>query len=317
MNLRNLSNNELLQETKKIVVKEREVLIEVLHHLKEVDHRKLYLEIGFPSLWAYMTIDLKFSEAAAQRRIEAMRAIRELPVLEEKISSGALSISNVAKIQTILRQDKKKTGQTTQTAEKLRLFESLEHKSQKEADFFLASEFPDALKIKESVKIKSETENELRLSVSNEFRKKLDLAKSLISHKNPNASLVETIEAALDILISKKDLAREPAQKANPQKKSSPEQSAKPAHQSLHSPPQPPLRRLKRLAIPAKVKREIWQNAKGQCEFATAHRRCESRYQLEVDHQMPVAFGGGNEIENLRLYCRDHNRYEARKATLL
>ena len=57
---------------------------------REIDSRRLYLEIGYASLWAYCTGALKYSEASAQRRIEAMRALREIPVLAEKIEGTAL-----------------------------------------------------------------------------------------------------------------------------------------------------------------------------------------------------------------------------------
>src|SRR5690606_2316204 len=76
---------------------------EILKHLNEIDRRKLYLERGYSSLWAYCTEELNYSEAAAQRRIEAMRAL-EIPELEEKIESGKLTLSSIAKVQSLARK---------------------------------------------------------------------------------------------------------------------------------------------------------------------------------------------------------------------
>ena len=42
MNLNNLSDENLLQNTQRLVAQEREVLIEVLHHLKEIERRRLF-----------------------------------------------------------------------------------------------------------------------------------------------------------------------------------------------------------------------------------------------------------------------------------
>jgi hypothetical protein len=54
----------------------------------------LFAELGHPSLFAYAIGELGYSEAAASRRIEAMRAIREVAELEIKIESGELSLVN-------------------------------------------------------------------------------------------------------------------------------------------------------------------------------------------------------------------------------
>ncbi len=73
-----------------------------------------------------------------------------------------------------------------------------------------------------------------------------------------------------------------------------------------------------RRAIPVATQREIWQQANGTCQYrdSQSSRRCEGRYQLQLEHVTPVAFGGSNRPENLRLYCRSHNWLSARQATL-
>ncbi|MCC6653163.1 MAG: HNH endonuclease, partial [Candidatus Eisenbacteria bacterium] len=40
---------------------------------------------------------------------------------------------------------------------------------------------------------------------------------------------------------------------------------------------------------------------------------CGSRRKLEVDHKVPFALGGATTLENLRLFCRAHNRFEAER----
>ncbi len=67
-NIKQLSNQELLSQTKFLVQKERNIHIQILHHLKEIDSRKLYFEQGFSSLFDYAVKELGYSEGAAYRR---------------------------------------------------------------------------------------------------------------------------------------------------------------------------------------------------------------------------------------------------------
>ncbi|MGE0525769.1 MAG: HNH endonuclease [Bdellovibrionales bacterium] len=63
----------------------------------------------------------------------------------------------------------------------------------------------------------------------------------------------------------------------------------------------------------ASVRRVVIQRAGGKCEYqdpVTGHR-CESSYQLDADHIVPRALGGGNELSNLRCLCGVHNRLMA------
>ena len=41
-------------------------------------------------------------------------------------------------------------------------------------------------------------------------------------------------------------------------------------------------------------------------------KQCKSRWDLEIEHEKPVSFGGNNNIENLTLHCRKHNLLKAK-----
>lgn len=69
-----------------------------------------------------------------------------------------------------------------------------------------------------------------------------------------------------------------------------------------------------RPAIPAALRREVWARDAGQCTWREEDgRRCESRWQLELDHVIPVAFGGPTTAGNIRLVCRAHNTFSAER----
>ena len=81
------------------------------------------------------------------------------------------------------------------------------------------------------------------------------------------------------------------------------------------APPQP---RVRSRAIPAAVRRQVWERDRGCCSYVDggSGRRCGSRHLLEIDHVVPYALGGGAELDNLRLLCAAHHRHRHRHARL-
>ena len=74
--------------------------------------------------------------------------------------------------------------------------------------------------------------------------------------------------------------------------------------------------RVRGRAIPAAVKRQVWERDQGCCSYVDrgSGRRCGSRHLLEIDHVVPYAVGGSAEPDNLRLLCAAHHRYRHRRA---
>src|SRR5271154_4506642 len=101
--MKRLSNEFLLSETKRLALEERRVGLEVLHHLREIEDRRLYNEIGYSSLFEYVTRELGYSEGSAQRRISAMRLLRDLPEYEAKLEAGTLNVTNLSLVHTYLK----------------------------------------------------------------------------------------------------------------------------------------------------------------------------------------------------------------------
>jgi hypothetical protein len=72
-NISSLTDQNLIAELKNLVQQEREVLAETIRYLQEVDTRRLYLELGYSSLFSFCTQGLGYSEGSAYRRIKAAR----------------------------------------------------------------------------------------------------------------------------------------------------------------------------------------------------------------------------------------------------
>lgn len=70
-----------------------------------------------------------------------------------------------------------------------------------------------------------------------------------------------------------------------------------------------------RRSIPARVRDAVFARDGGCCTFVGLDGvRCRSRHDVEIDHRRPVARGGANTLDNLRLLCAVHNRLEAQRA---
>jgi hypothetical protein len=67
-----------------------------------------------------------------------------------------------------------------------------------------------------------------------------------------------------------------------------------------------------RRAIPAPVRRAVYERAGGRCAFMDASgRRCEARSRLEFHHRHPHGHGGDRTPDNISLLCQSHNLYLA------
>ncbi len=94
-----LSDRELLRETSKLVRHERHLQGAIIDHLTEIGARGLYLERGFSSLFDYAVRELGYSDAAAARRIGAMRLCADQPQAREGLRDGSLTLSAAAELQ--------------------------------------------------------------------------------------------------------------------------------------------------------------------------------------------------------------------------
>src|SRR6188508_2731913 len=107
MNHASLTNQALHEKLVHLAAHERRLTLEILHHFREVESRRLYATRGPSSLFEYATRELGYSESSALRRISAMRVLKEVPEFESKVGSGELKISQLAQVQAFIRSEKK------------------------------------------------------------------------------------------------------------------------------------------------------------------------------------------------------------------
>ena len=95
-NLAGLTDGALLGGLSRLVGSGRQLLGEVIAHLAEVEERRLHLDAGFGSMFAYCVSRLGLSEDEAYRRIKVARLARRHSGIFPRLASGQLSLSVVA-----------------------------------------------------------------------------------------------------------------------------------------------------------------------------------------------------------------------------
>ena len=94
-----LSDGALLRQTSALVRHERHLQGAIIDHLTEIEARRLFLQRGCSSLFVYAVRELGYSDAAAGRRIGAVRLCADQPGARERLRDGSLTLSAAAELQ--------------------------------------------------------------------------------------------------------------------------------------------------------------------------------------------------------------------------
>jgi hypothetical protein len=317
--LSHLVDPELKRSLSTVIVGDRASTATVLAHIGEFDARQLYLPEAYPSMFAYCVHELRLSEDAAYKRIQAARVARKFPVIFEAVADGRLHLTGVGLLAPYL---------TPENAGDL-LAEAY-HRTKAEIEELLARRFPrpEALGLVVALPAPSppgdgqlapaqvaelvpETPQHapgqvgtraklapvaaerfmLEVTIGRGTQEKLRHIQDLLGHQLPSGDVAQVLDRAFDALIEKLEKRKFAAS-------TKPRGSVRPSKNPRH--------------IPAQVKRAVWERDGGQCTFVSeAGRRCLERKLLEFDHIEEVARGGRASVAGIRLRCRAHNQYGA------
>lgn len=174
MNLKYLTDKQLLADTKLLAMEDRKITAKLLHHIKEVEVRKLFVEVGHTSLFNYVVQELGFSEGSASRRISSARLLKDLPEIEKKIEDGSLTLSNLSKA-----ADKFKQENIQDKGFKMEVLEAIENSSARTCEKTLSEIInPSSLPIQPERHF-----HIINVSVSEETYDKYEDIKDLLAHK--------------------------------------------------------------------------------------------------------------------------------------
>lgn len=292
MNLKTLTDMEILSQIKSTVSEEKNITLKVLHLLKEVENRRLYLSQGYASLFEYCVRELKYSEGATNRRVSSMRLLKQLPEIENKIIENKINLSTLSQLQSHIRREEKVCSSKLSKVQKLDLLSRIEGKSQSQCqrELMKNSSLPMEAFVSQRPRIVGPDLTEIKFLASNDLMNKFESLKNLLAHKNPNPTWSELIEILANMTLEKLDLKDTTAAAAKHCVKGS-------------------------RYIPKWLKIKIWKRDQGECQFENRGTKikCRSKHALEIDHIQPFALGGETSEENLRLLCRNHNQFQAQE----
>ncbi len=286
--------------------RERDLLVEFLVYLAELDRRRAYLELGFSSLFAFLTDYLGYTRSAAFRRTTAARLLARFPVVAEHLADGRLNLTTLVELRDVLDEERlpeilaRAAGRTEDQVKEL-----VAALRPREAPADLLCRLPVPVANSNQVPVApspparpaarfepvSEELRVLRITVDRDFVADVEAARAALSHQLPGASLQAVLHHCVKATLDDCERQRRGTGRAHPES-------------------EPPTRRSRYVA--AGVRDQIWRRDEGRCAFVgTTGHRCNSTHLHEVHHIDSFARGGASTVANLALRCAQHNRFHA------
>ena len=237
-----LSDRELLRETSNLVRHERHLQGAVIDHLAEIEARGLYLERGFSSLFDYAVRELGYSDAAAARRIGAMRLCADQADAREGLRDGSLTLSAAAELQWAFDRQRRR-GSISGTAAiapagtpapdsapavpssaepepppplvldavgRQKLVEEAAGKSARQVRQMLADLDPELAPPADRVRPLGDGRYELKAVIDAECQQGLEQLRGLLSHVDPRMTMGQLVGRLVQEALDRHDPSRPP-----------------------------------------------------------------------------------------------------------
>jgi hypothetical protein len=305
-----MTDGQVLDGIRSLAGCEQLQVVHVIRLLMEMDKRGLHSREAYPSLYEFCVQDLGFAEATAFHRIRVARAARKFPKILGMLEAGELTLEAVVRLHPHLDQEKgpvlleQAKGKTKREVEAIVAV----YPEPPKRDFIRAvgtrvepaavdngGLFPEGEAKPTIAERITSTLVRFAFDADDELRRLVERARELLRHKYPNGRLEHIFKEALQLLLDKRD----------------------PARKNALAEPRPSTGRHR--DIPQWVKDRVTNRDEGKCAFVSeSGKRCGSADGVEFDHVTPWAHGGkSDEVANIRLLCRGHNRHEAARRGLL
>ncbi len=256
---------------------------------QEADFTKFYLELGYSSLFEYLSLGQGISAATVSNLIAVARKSVQIPDMKEAIASGEVGLAKLRKVSSVITSENK--SEWIEKSKKLTCRE-LEKEVAKVSTYKPRRDFWQRINA-----------DYFRLSIdtTESFKALAERAQNVFCKKSQtNKTLTEVFEWALNEALTKHDPVMK-AERAKAKMKSvTVKQSVTQDAGSTDK---------KRKSIPQHVLNQVVLRDEGRCIFQKNGRRCGHRRYLDIHHIKPVKDGGQNTVENLTTLCEMHHIY--------
>ena len=327
---------------------EREIVSEIIQGLSEMHSRRLYLELGYSSLFDYCTRGLGYSESGAYRRISVAKCVLSMPEVLNCLRSGKLNLTTASLIAPQLIEHPAKAfsliehaaGRTqNQVKEILALIQkpvsvptervrvvSVATVTDRNSDNF-RKQTPNKVKNSRQTEVGAlfgiGVESELLSSQKNSTGTESLPARLTASAFSQPTSFHSAPELRYELKFSvssetqrKLDRARVMLSGKYPRGASLETVMEELLDSFLAEKAPKRLRHATKSGgdrtrhIPAAVRREVLKRDGGACVYVSpAGVRCGCTWDVELDHIVPFSRGGKHAADNLRVLCRAHNNH--------
>lgn len=257
--------------------------------LTEIDEKKVWRLLGYPSFFEYVLKALGHSESQTYTLTSVSRKCNAIPELKAAVLSEEVSLSNAKRILPVLTKQNQ-----NEWIEKAQTFTT--RKLEKE----VAAMNPRVL-VKEQVRPISFGLSKMTFCINEDTEKVFRKAQDLLSKKKrQNLNLEDTVKAMAEFIIEKLD-GVEKARRA--EKKQSAELIPAPVREKITSPPNQRL-------VPQQIKHQVYRRDKGECQATLPDKsKCCARRFVELHHIIPLSQGGFHHVGNLTTLCSAHHKH--------
>ena len=261
----------------------------LLQDVIRADQNRVYLTVGYSSLFSFLTRHYGLSEAITNDFIRVGRLAQEIPEVATAVRHQNASVHKLRKVAPVMtRENASEWIQKTRT------------QTARELEKEVAGLRPEATR-KSFLKPLGKGNHRISVDTGEEVSQKLERAMEITGKP-----LEETLETMMDFYLKhhcplKKAKRRveklvKPMQEAPvTEQEGNPKSKTSVTGQILRKP------------IPAEVKHAVHLRDQGQCAFHFKGKRCEGRRFLQIHHKIPVSKGGKNTLENLMTLCSSHH----------
>ena len=332
----------------RLVAAERKGLVDFLRTLDRFDREDGPARLHCRSLWDYLERTLHLSAPSVARRIRALHLVRSLPEVEVPLEDGRLNLTTLEVLGRVATRENvseligRFAFRTKREAEELEVEiqpreapkDGIRKLPERSAPLFVSPPLPVVMpeQLRPSLadslsgtSAASVTEPppvappappvlerpeprgamepvakgrwSLRITLDATRKRRLKQLRDLLSHKVPSGDLNALFDERLDCAIEKHGKRRGAVK---------PERTRKPTALPPATPGQ-------RAPVRAWVRREVYERDGGRCTHMSPEgQRCESTWQLELDHVKGALVTGTSTPDELTIRCRIHNQLRAR-----